>query len=1101
MNHAHLLKTFENLPFVNRSVELLKKNHNCNVKMLYGAAKSLYISAIAQRTQYKFLVLAPNSENAANLFDDMQLLMPQHNTWYFEPGKKQSSVKISNDPHIAELIDRVAKFQNEASAVAVCTPEILQMQIPNPDIVHQHACTLGKSQVVDIQELATQLSLNGFQKEQYVSRQGEYAVRGGIVDIFAPSMQLPVRIEFWDDSIDSIRFFDSLTQRSLEELDSIDFINSMFVSEEIASSTVFNYITQDTVFIIDEPQSIDFSQESLRPVSNFKCININSLGNADIELSCTPQPSMHASVQRFAMELDKNIKLNIGTYIAADGEIHLNRLKDLVENTLDVDDGIMNKNSSMFDMEQFDLKEIRFDINEVHWLASSLSTGFVLPEYQLAYFVENEIFARHRNIKSDKSKTAKGITLKELKQLHTGDYIVHEDKGIGKFDGFQSIEIAGSKQDCLRMVFADDDVLYVHLNYIHKVQKFSAADGTVPRLSKLGSTEWLRKKDRTKRKLKDIARELIALYAQRQMQKGFAFPPDGSWQKEFEAAFIYEDTIDQAKTTQEVKRDMEADMHMDRLVCGDVGFGKTEIAIRAAFKAATAGKQTAVLVPTTILAQQHYFSFSERIGRYPVKVDVLSRFRSRNDQKQILEKLKEGKIDILIGTHRILSKDIDFKDLGLLVVDEEHRFGVGAKEKLRQIKNNVDTLTLTATPIPRTLNFSLMGARDLSQIETPPRNRLPVITEINEWQDSFVCERILEEIRRGGQVFLVNDKIHGLDKIARDLQMEMPAIRFAEVHGQMPANFIEDIMDKFINRKFDVLLATKIIESGIDIPNANTIIINNAQNFGLAELYQLRGRVGRSNIQAYCYLLVPNASHLPAKALKRLLAIEEFTDLGSGLQLAMRDMEIRGAGALLGAEQSGFISEIGFDLYQKVLAEAVMELKKNEFADIFRKNDDEPDLPDFNNDDIMIETDTDAYFPPNYVEDDTERFSYYKALFEITTNNELKFIITELEDKYGKMPEEARELLFIVRLRIAALNTGFVRVTVKEDGMSLEFPPQENKEYYDKIFPVVLECAQAFEGMQLLQIKNKLTLKCDIERRSDVIDFLWKIKKTIEMSF
>ena len=877
----------------------------------------------------------------------------------------------------------------------------------------------------------------------------------------------------------------------------------------------------------------DSAKNKTNIMQNNTTVTTNKLYNENllvINVNCTPQPKMNSSVQKFSNELNKNLKLGMNVFVAADGNIHLNRLKDLVENVLAEDGdsrGVLHtpNDTEGYDTEgrmqyapTVDLDKLKFNPDDVIWLDSALSSGFYMLENKLAYFVENEVFSRTRNSKSNNIKNAQSITLRELKQLQIGDLIVHEEKGIGKFDGFQSIEIGGSHQDCLRMLFADDDVLYVHLNYIHKVQKYSATEGVLPRLSKLGSADWLRKKERTKRKLKDIARDLITLYAKRKMQKGFAFPQDTNWQKEFEASFIYEDTADQAKTTTEVKQDMEAETPMDRLVCGDVGFGKTEIAIRAAFKAAQAGKQTAVLVPTTILAQQHYFSFMDRISRYPVTVDVLSRFRSPTDQKKIIENVKENKIDILIGTHRILSKDIEFKDLGLLIVDEEHRFGVGAKEKLRQLKANVDTLTLTATPIPRTLNFSLMGARDLSQMETPPRNRLPVETEISEWNIDYVSKIILNEIKRNGQVFVVNDKIVGLDKMLIDLQMSLPSVRFAEIHGQMPPLQIENIMQKFIEKKFDVLLSTKIIESGIDIPNANTIIINNSQNFGLAELYQLRGRVGRSNIQAYCYLLIPNYSHLPKNALRRLLAIEEFSDLGSGLQLAMRDLEIRGSGDLLGAEQSGFISEIGFDLYQKVLEEAVGELKREEFSDIF--NEDKNEMPKFDNDEINIETDFDAYFPPDYLVDDTERFNYYKQLFEVKNNSELKFLVSEIEDRFGKLPDVALELIFIVRLRISALNTGFTRIQLKKNEIILEFPPKENTEYYDKVFPIVLDTLQLYSDMQLTQLKNKLTLRKQlgsysedenddaynveyntVAQRNEAIDFLWKLKKTIEISF
>ena len=1112
MKNKDILKIFSDFNFTKKAVEIINNsNDDFAIKILFGSAKSLFAASLLKLTNKKFLLVAPNNEVYADFIDDLNILLENENVFQFHRTKKHSNIKLENDTFIAELIAQISQFQTKNTSIAVATPDVFNITIPNPDVIQNHFCTLKKKQVLDIQQFATQLSLNGFQKEQYVSRAGEYSVRGGIIDVFAPNMQDPIRVELWGDEIDSIRTFDTLSQRSKSELNEIDFIDSMFVADnEKSNSTIFEFLKDDTIFIVDSPESIDFTKNELKPISNFRKININPLGSAEIAVNCTPQPNMHSSVQKLTLELNNNLKLGINTFIAADGNIHLNRIKDLVEAVLtNNEEDIIYLNTQEIQATT-DFSEIKFELEDIHWLDSALSSGFYLFENRLAYFVENEIFARTRNSKLNNIKAAKGITLRELKQLQIGDFIVHEDKGIGKFDGFQSIKVSGSHQDCLRMIFADDDILYVHLNYIHKIQKYSAAEGILPRLSKLGSTDWLRKKDRTKRKLKDIARDLIALYAKRKMQKGFAFPADTTWQKEFEASFIYEDTIDQARTTSEVKRDMESEIPMDRLVCGDVGFGKTEIAIRAAFKAANAGKQIAVLVPTTILAQQHYFSFTERINRYPVTVDVLSRFRTKAEQEKIIEDLKANKIDILIGTHRILSKDVEFSNLGLLIVDEEHRFGVGAKEKLRQIKANVDTLTLTATPIPRTLNFSLMGARDLSQMETPPRNRLPIETEINEWSIELTSRIILREIKRGGQVFVVNDKILGLDKLMLDLQMALPSVRFAEIHGQMPPSHIEDIMQGFIEKKFDVLLSTKIIESGIDIPNANTIIINNAQNFGLAELYQLRGRVGRSNIQAYCELLIPNISHLPTKALRRLLAIEEFSDLGSGLQLAMRDLEIRGSGDLLGAEQSGFITDIGFELYQKVLEEAVSELKHEEFSNIFEDENNKNQLPKFNNDEISIETDADAYFPPEYLEDDTERFNYYKLLFGVQSNGELKSLVSEIEDRFGKLPEQALELIFVVRLRVAALNTGFTRIQLKQNEIILEFPPQENVEYYDRVFPLVLETLQLFDDMQLTQTQNKLTLHkklCDLSdgdittHRDAAIDFLWKLKKSIEANF
>jgi transcription-repair coupling factor (superfamily II helicase) len=1104
MNHNILLNTFSNYKFVKQSVDFIKNSvSSFGIKILFGSAKSLFVASLLQKIpNRKFVLLVPNIEAQHIFIDDLNLLFDDKNKIFnFSYFYKHNNIKLEQNTSLIELIDNAARFQNSDNAIAVATPDIFNIFIPNADNVKHHLCTLKTKQTLDIQQFTTQLSLNGFQKEQYVSKTGEYAVRGGIIDIFAPNMPDPVRVELWGDEIDSIRIFDILSQRSKKEIYEVSFIDSLFVSEENNLGTLlFEYFSDDTIFIIDTPDAINFNVDTFNELNNFRKINLNPLRKVEIEVNCSPQPKFNSSVQRLALELKEYNKLKLNTFVVADGDIHLNRLKDLVESLTTLD---IPTSDNKYDLE-FDVDSI---IENTNWLNTALNSGFYLLNEKLVYIVENEIFSRIKNSKANKINKAKGITLKELKQLNIGDYLVHEDKGIGKFAGFHTVEMGGTKQDCLKMLFVDDDILYVHLNYLHKVQKYSAAEGVLPKLSKLGSTEWLRKKDRTKKKIKDIARDLIMLYAKRKMQKGFAYPPDTTWQKEFEASFIYEDTIDQARTTLEVKKDMESGIPMDRLVCGDVGFGKTEIAIRAAFKAASSGKQTAVLVPTTILAEQHFQSFRERINKYPVKVETISRFRSKSEQKEIIQNLKGNKIDILIGTHRILSKDIEFKNLGLLIIDEEHRFGVGAKEKLRQLKINIDTLTLTATPIPRTLNFSLMGARDLSQMETPPRNRLPIETEINEWNIDFVSTKIMDEIKREGQVFIVNDKIDGLEKMQIDLQMVLPTIRFAIIHGQMQPALIEDVMEKFIKKRYDVLLSTKIIESGIDISNVNTIIINNAQNFGLAELYQLRGRVGRSIIQAYCYLMIPNFGHLSTKALRRLLAIEEFSDLGSGLQLALRDLEIRGSGDLLGAEQSGFITEIGFDLYQKVLDEAVRELKKEEFSDLFNEPKDE--MLKFDNDEINIDIDNEAYFPRDFIPDDTERFNYYKMLFEADNNIKLNDIKIELEDRFGKLPAEVLELLKVVRLRIAAMNTGFTRIQLRPNILLIEFPPSTNKEYYEKIFPIVIDIVNTMEGIQLSQEKEKLVLTKklapnllqEVTNMDFAIDFLWKIKKNIEAHF
>lgn len=1098
-----LVDFFSNLNFIkNISNEITNSDNNFSIKTLFGSAKSLFIASILKITDKSFFVVVPSNDVAEDIYDDIIQLLPDYKIFKFiQENKPTTKIKYDDDISIAELIDNVVKFQESNNAVAIATPSFFEFMIPKKSVIEEHICSISKGQLLDLEDFTTQLSLNGFQREQYVSKPGEYAVRGGIIDVFSPNMQQPLRIELWGDTVDSLRFFDILTQRSIEEVDTTSFINSIFINfEDYIKCTIYDYISKDIIFIFDTFDSININLPALSKLKEYRYIKINSIGDTDFEVNCVAQPKVFSSVYKLALEIQKNQNLNVSNFIAADGDIHLKRLQDLL-NDVTADDDISEE--SIYSFENSDINSniinLNIDTNNIHWMNTALSSGFFMLEHKIAYFVENEIFSRKRNKINRNKKYNAAITLKELKQLKIGEFIVHEDKGIGKFDGFQSIVVNGSKQDCLRMIFAGDDVLYVHLNYLHKVQKYSAAEGVVPKVSRLGSTEWLRKRNNTKKKLKDIARDLINLYAKRKLQKGFAFPLDGHWQKEFEASFIYEDTIDQQCATDDVKRDMEADIPMDRLICGDVGFGKTEVAIRAAFKAASVGKQVAVLVPTTILAQQHYQSFIERIARYPINVEVISRFKKAAQIKIILEKLKKGDIDIIIGTHRILSKDIIFKDLGLLIIDEEHRFGVSAKEKLRQVKSNVDTLTLTATPIPRTLNFSLMGARDLSQIKTPPRNRLPIYTEINEWNNSYIVDIILKELKRKGQVFIVNDKISGLEKIEMDLQMLLPAVRLATINAKMPNNLIENIMLKFNEKEIDVLISTKIIESGIDIPNANTMIINNAQNFGLAELYQLRGRVGRSNVQAYCYLCVPEIDKITAKALQRLLAIEEFADLGSGLQLAMRDLEIRGAGDILGAEQSGFISEIGFDLYQKVLAEAVSELKQEEFAELFDENSKEENY-NLNNYDVAIETDKDAYFPENYIKDDTARFKYYKELFEVKTTDELKFIIAEIEDKYGKLPKEAEELIFVIKLRVAVLDTGIVKVIIKNEELIIELPKGENKIYYDKIFPIVLDYLQVTENAKLVQKKSLLYINYKTKDKIKRLDFLWNMKNNIKKS-
>ncbi|MDT3740496.1 MAG: transcription-repair coupling factor [Candidatus Kapabacteria bacterium] len=1089
-NIEKLLKQSESFKNI---ISRLETESEVRIRDAAGSLLSLMITSISETTNRKTVFVSNNIDKLDDIYHDIKLIGFESPLNLVKEPQATLRSRVNNTGSALDwLIEGLMSFSRSESGILLCQPDIFQYQIPSNEIVEGHYKKIEKGQTFDFDSFIKELILNGFERMDYVSGQGQIAVRGGIVDLFPIGWDNPVRIEFWGNDIESLREFEVISQRSIREFDSIEYLDSMFSDgpdNEDSDKSAIDFIGDDILLMIDE--TVDTEElNNIITGHDFKKIFLSPVGSYNLGIKSFRQPQFASSIKFFISEMNKFAVENYKIFLACEGHIHLDRFKNLVYSTLD--DQIENAES-----DNYLSPKVREKL--LIWDTVSLSRGFFSEELKVAYYTEHEVFERHRIYDTQQKKKSKGLTIKELQDLRIGDYVVHEDKGIGIFDGFQTITIADSKQDCARVRFADGDMLYVHLNYIGKLSKYSAQEGSAPVLTKLGSGEWLRRRAKTKKRLKDIARDLIKLYAERKAQRGFAFPADTIWQKEFEAAFIYEDTPDQVSSTEDVKSDMESISPMDRLVCGDVGFGKTEVAIRAAFKAVQAGKQVAVLVPTTILAQQHYMSFKDRLSKYPVNIDVISRFRSKKEQSQITEKLQRAGIDILIGTHRILSKDIIFKNLGLLVVDEEHRFGVSHKEKLRQMKANVDTLTMTATPIPRTLNFSLMGARDLSLIETPPRNRIPVLTEILEWDNNAIVQAINSEIERGGQVFFVSDRIDDIEKIAAEMKTLLPHLNFAVGHGQMRPSELEDIMEKFIEGKYDVLVATKIIESGIDIPNANTILINRAHNFGLAELYQLRGRVGRSNVQAYCYLLIPPAHKLPQKSIQRLQAIEEFSELGSGFKLSMRDMEIRGAGNLLGAEQSGFIIDIGFELYQKVLGEAVNELKTGEFADIFGDAEVD-DKPKYLNEEIVIEIDEDALFPADYISGDTERFMYYKKLYTLNDNFELDDVIKEITDKYGKLPKEARNLIFVVRLRIASMATGFSRIIVKKTKLICEFPSRDLKDYYDEVFPQIIDYLNQTDGIMLNQSKEKLFLEIPLDNRSRALEYIWKIKRIIEMS-
>ena len=1039
------------------------KNRSATVHLeeLVGGALSFYAAAAVEKSGGVHVFVAEDRDAAAYLMNDFYNLLEETQVYFFPSSWKRSAAYGAEDAQgvvqRTAAMNAVRGFSGEGYLVVCTYPEALAERVADAETLRKGTIAVRVGDKISIEVLEQELVDAAFTRVDFVYEPGQYSVRGGIVDVFSYSESKPYRLDFFGDEVDSIRRFNISSQLSSDKLDRVEIIPDLNAGTPAAAKVSFvrfagvdaawwfydadfvfrrvNDVRRKTLADMERPEEID----SLLTSRNGLAADLAGCrmfvlrdnlperpAETSVKFSTTPQPKFNKNFEMLADDMIRNALRGYDTYILSENKAQVERLENIFH-------------------------QIGRGQAVVRSLSTTLHEGFVDNDLKLCLYTDHQIFDRYQRYRiNGEIRRDEQMTVAELNQLRPGDYVVHIDHGVGRFDGLVKIAAGdGRMQEAIKLVYKDGDVLFVNVHSLHRISRYKSGDGEPPKVYKLGNGAWQKLKNATKKAVKDISRELIALYAKRKASKGFAFSPDSYLQHELEASFKWEDTPDQQSATAAVKKDMESDQPMDRLVCGDVGFGKTEVAIRAAFKAAVDGKQVAVLVPTTILALQHYRSFTERLRNFPVRVEYLNRTKSTKEVNQIREDLAAGKIDILIGTHKMLGKQIVFRDLGLLVIDEEQKFGVAAKEKLTQMSVSVDTLTLTATPIPRTLQFSLMGSRDLSVISTPPPNRQPILTESHVFSEEIIRDAIEAELARGGQVYFVHNRVEDLPALQGLITRICPKARVAVGHGKMPAEQLEKLIMDFIYGEFDVLIATTIVENGIDIPNANTIIVDNAQNFGLSDLHQLRGRVGRSNQKAYCYLLSPPDELLSSDARRRLRAIEEFSDLGSGFNIAMQDLDIRGAGNLLGAEQSGFIADIGFETYQKIMNEAVAELRA-EGLQVPGLSDGEQDVVEQLHfiDDAHIEIEVEAALPDAYVAQQAERLKLYRELDSTKDEEALQAFESRLADRFGPLPRAAKELLSVVRLRWEAIRLGMERVKVKNGLMIVHFVGEENSPYY-----------------------------------------------------
>ena len=1095
LSKVSITQTFaQTLQLQNLQIAIAQNETKTHLKGLVGSSFSITISGAFKTADKPFLLVFDDKEEAAYYLNDLEQLINDKDVLFYPASyRRPYQNEETNNANVllrAEVLNRINS--RKKPCIIVTYPDALFEKVVTKKELEKNTLKISVGNELSIDFVNEVLFEYKFKRVDFVTEPGDFSVRGGIVDVFSFSHDEPYRIEFFGDEVDSIRTFDVETQLSTERIKKVSIIPNVankLIAEQRES--FLKYISSKTVVFakntallfsrIDDfygkseeaykslsgeikhasPEELFCSSELLkRQFLEYSMVEFGStsvFANETIQFSTKPQPAFNKQFNLLIEDLNENHANGISNYIACVSEQQAKRFHDIFD-----------------DAEQ----------EEIHYktVVLSLYQGFIDTEHNIAVYTDHQIFDRYHkfHLKNGYAKK-QAITLKELTNLEIGDYVTHIDHGIGKFGGLQKIDVEGKKQAAIKLVYGERDILYLSIHSLHKITKFNGKDGKPPTVYKLGSKAWKNLKQKTKSRVKEIAFNLIKLYAKRKLKKGFQYAPDSHMQLELEASFIYEDTPDQITSTADIKADMESERPMDRLVCGDVGFGKTEVAIRAAFKAVDNGKQVAVLVPTTILAYQHSRTFKERLKDFPVTVDYVNRFRTAKEKRETLEGLEKGSVDIIIGTHQLANKNVKFKDLGLLIVDEEQKFGVAVKERLKTIKENVDVLTLTATPIPRTLQFSLMAARDLSVITTPPPNRYPIESHVIRFAEETIRDAVSYEIERGGQVFFIHNRIENIKEVAGMIQRLVPDAKIGIGHGQLDGKKLEQLMLAFMNGEFDVLVSTTIVESGLDVPNANTIFINNANNFGLSDLHQMRGRVGRSNKKAFCYFITPEYSAMTNDARKRITALEQFTELGSGFNIAMKDLEIRGAGDLLGGEQSGFINDIGFDTYQKILNEAIDELKETEFADLY-KDDGKPKKYVK---EITIDTDFELLFPDDYINNITERLNLYTKLNEIKTEEELTKFETEIIDRFGELPTQVSDLLDSVRLKWIATKMGIEKLIMKKGKMIGYFIQDQQSGFYQSdAFTKVLQFVQLNSSrckMKEKQTRNGLRLLLTFE--------------------